>query len=306
MTIPPWTPAVRDGRVYGRGSCDIKGGMAAMLAALSRLAELPVQGRPNIVLACSINEEHGYTGAMALTRWWATGESALLPRLPDAILVTEPTSLDVVVAHKGVSRWRCQTHGRAAHSSRPENGENAIYAMAKVIAALEQYASEVAANLPAHALVGRPTLSVGTIAGGISVNTVPDCCAIEIDRRVLPGEDPLAARQGVIDFLAQRCPGVRMTHEPPFICSGGLSEQHNADLAQRVTAAIQRTGLTARRLGVANGTHGSAFSPLNVPTVVFGPGSIDQAHTADEWVEIAQLEMAVEILCEFGRTFATG
>jgi acetylornithine deacetylase len=302
MTIPPWEPAVRDGRVWGRGSCDIKGGMAAMITALSRLAKEPRRGRPTIVLACTINEEHGYTGATAIAQLWATGHSRILPRTPDAIIVAEPTSLDVVVAHKGVSRWRCHAHGRAVHSSRPQLGENAIYAMSKVLGALERYAVEVAPKRGTHRLVGTPTLSVGTISGGISVNTVPDECVIEIDRRVLPGEDALMARQEVIDFLQQQLPGtIRLTHEPHFICSGGLSEQRNGELAAQMTVAIRACGGKGEHIGVPYGTDASAYSPLGVPSVVFGPGSIEQAHTSDEWIEISQLEACVEMLCAFAR-----
>src|SRR5687768_3216693 len=94
MTIEPWTPVVRQGRLYGRGACDIKGGMAAMLVAISRLALEPPAGRPTIVLACTVNEEHGYTGASALPKMWAPGSRTILPRRPDAAIITEPTDLD--------------------------------------------------------------------------------------------------------------------------------------------------------------------------------------------------------------------
>ena len=192
MTIPPWTPTIRDGRVYGRGACDIKGGMACMLTALSRLAEERPRGRPTIVMACSVNEEHGFGGAPRMHELWEDG-SGFLPRAPDAVIVAEPTLLDVVVAHKGAVRWRCHARGRAGHSSQPHLGDNAIYRMARVLEALERYARDVAPTLGRHPLVGHPTLSVGLISGGVSVNTVPDCCTIEIDRRVLPDEDPQAA-----------------------------------------------------------------------------------------------------------------
>ncbi len=110
MTIDPWTPTVRDGRIYGRGSCDIKGGMSAMLSAVARLAAERPSGMPTIVMACTVNEEHGYTGALALPELWE-GENPFVARRPDAAVVAEPTDLNVVVAHKGALRWRCRTRG---------------------------------------------------------------------------------------------------------------------------------------------------------------------------------------------------
>src|SRR5438552_4443083 len=179
--------------------------MAPMITALARLAQEKPAGRPTVVLVCTINEEHGFTGAK---HWAATysgkmpdsghgpedvsaaGRSELLPRVPDAAIVAEPTKLNVVVAHKGASRWRCSTRGVATHSSQPHLGDNAIFHMARVLDVLDQYAQGVVPRLASHPLCGHPTLSVGLISGGISVNTVPDRCTIEIDRRGLPAEHP--------------------------------------------------------------------------------------------------------------------
>ena len=205
MTIEPWNPVIRDRRLYGRGSCDVKGGMAAMLGALVRLAETRksrLETCPTVIMACTVNEENGFTGATGLCRFWSDLDSPLIPRRPDAALVAEPTSLGIVVAHKGVVRWRCHTHGRAAHSSQPEQGDNAIYRMAAVVAALERYACEVLPTQAEHRLCGHPTLSVGTIAGGTGVNLVPRQATIEIDRRLAPGEQPAQAYQQAIAYVA--------------------------------------------------------------------------------------------------------
>lgn len=318
MTIEPFTPKIEGGRLYGRGSCDIKGGMAAMIAAVARLAKEKPAGRPTVVLACTINEEHGFTGA---THWAATysgtvpdsghgpevapaaGRSELLPRVPDAAIVAEPTKLNVVVAHKGAARWRCSTRGVATHSSQPHMGDNAVYHMGRVLAVLEEYGRDVAPGLASHPLCGHPTLSVGLISGGISVNTVPDCCTIEVDRRVLPVEDAQVALDHCLDYLQSKL-GAKsaVVHERPFMLTRGLADTINKELAERLSGVIRKHGGPGERIGVPFGTDAPHFAATGCPTVVFGPGSIDQAHTADEWVDLDQLRTAAEILYDFVRS----
>jgi len=302
MTIPPWSGEIRAGRIHGRGSCDIKGGMASVLTAVSRLQQLPSAERPTIVIACTMNEEHGFTGATHLRQLWQSGTSKLLPRAPDAIIVTEPTLLDVVVAHKGCIRWKCHTRGVATHSSQPQEGENAIYAMSPVVAALEAFARDVAPTIGEHSLLTPSTLSVGTIQGGVSVNTVPDHCEIQIDLRVLPGQDPHALRQQAIEFvLSQLADASKVTFEEPNIAADGLSDEHNGVFAESLAKTIRAKGHPGQLIGVAYGTDAAGLAVEDIPTVVFGPGSIAQAHTKDEWVSIEQLEQATEILYEFAR-----
>jgi acetylornithine deacetylase/succinyl-diaminopimelate desuccinylase-like protein len=302
MTIDPWKPQIRDGRLYGRGACDIKGGMTAMLGAVARLAAERPPGMPTVIMACTVNEEHGYSGASELPKLWQGNAGTIIPRRPDAAIVAEPTKLDVVVAHKGAVRWKCRTHGVAAHSSQPQRGKNAIYAMAPVLARLERYAAELGSVVPAHPLCGKATLSVGTIQGGLSVNTVPDACTIEIDRRLLPGEEALPAYEQVLAWLRDAAIDHRnVEHEHPYLLSTPLADRENGALADRLVAVLRRILGRGEKIGVPFGTNAARIAVAGVPTVVFGPGSIDQAHTADEWVSLDELTKASNVLYEFLR-----
>ena len=299
MKIEPFEPTVRDGRLYGRGACDVKGGMTSMLMALARLAQERPAGRPTVVMACTVNEEYGFTGATALAESFGTADG-LIPRPPDAVIVAEPTGLDVVVAHKGVVRWKCHTRGVAGHSAEPEQGENAIFKMTPVLAALERYQRTVVGELATHPLCGAPTISVGTIRGGVSVNTIPDRCTIEIDRRLCPQEDPDEAHAHAADYVTQSIrPGTRVDLEPPYMRALPLSDESNGQLAERLSEEARRIVGNCDRIGVPYATDAPCFSSLGIPTVVFGPGSIRQAHTDEEWVSLDEVRKASDILYQF-------
>lgn len=302
MTIEPWTPRVRQGRLYGRGACDVKGGMAALLVAIARLALERPAGMPTIVVACTANEEYGFSGARALAERCG-GQGGIIPRKPDAAVITEPTDLNVVVAHKGVVRWRCHTRGRAGHSAQPEAAENAIYKMAHTLVALERYQREVVGRLGSHPLCGPATMSVGTIRGGISVNTIPSQCTIEIDRRLPPGEEPGQAYRHAMDYLASAAAlDSPPEHDPPFMQGPALSDDANGPLADRLAQVVRDVRGGCSGVGVPYATDGAFMAAIGVPTVVFGPGSLAQAHTADEWLSLEQLRQAAEVFYRFGRT----
>jgi acetylornithine deacetylase len=300
MTIAPFDPVERDGRIYGRGACDDKGGMAAMLSAFARLVENRPPRAANVILSCTCDEEAGAKGMQDLTKLWSdpTRKGSLIARPPDLALIIEPTELDVVVAHKGATRWKIRTRGRACHSSDPSHGVNAIYRMARVVKALEEFADGLAYHVCPHALCGSPSLSVGRIEGGISVNTVPDECTIEIDRRVIPREDASHAMEHVAEHLRKHL-DFEFEMLPPWIAAPALPDDVNLPWADRLLPTVQSVTGRGKKIGVQFGTHASRTAASGVPSVVFGPGSIAQAHTKDEWIETKQLEQAAEVFYRF-------
>jgi len=304
MTIEPFTPQVLDGRITGRGASDVKGGLAAMLHAFAKLVKEKPTGATNVVLSCSCDEEFTTLGIRDLVTYWQekSGKSCLLTSKPDGAIVAEPTDLDVVVAHRGVTRFRVHTIGRACHSSDPTQGRNAIYTMARAVRYLEDYASWLPKSVPIHSLCGRPTMSVGRIFGGQSVNIVPDSCTIEIDRRLVPGEDPLVAWTTLREQLTERF-GPHIVTDEAWISSPALNNHDNAWLAESLLKCVENVAGRHRSLGVAYCTHASTISCAGVPAVVFGPGSIAQAHTEDEYIEIQQLDHAAEIYFQFAKSF---
>lgn len=300
MTIAPFEPVEKEGRLYGRGSCDVKGGLASMLSAFTRLVRERPTCRSNVVLSLTCDEEATSLGINHLTDSWVTGRAKyrLCPDRPDVAIVAEPTQLDIVVAHRGATRWKIRATGRACHSSRPNEGINAIYRMARVVRALEDYAEWLPGSRPAHPLCGPATLSVGRIEGGSSVNVVPDLCTIEVDRRVIPGEENLAVIEELSEFLRQRV-DFELIHESPYCASPALGDENNGGLAAELMSTIQSVVGVKTILGVPYGTHASRFARAKVPSVVFGPGDIAQAHTKDEWIEVSQLDQAAEVYYRF-------
>ncbi|MGH2355872.1 MAG: M20 family metallopeptidase, partial [Chloroflexota bacterium] len=283
---------VRDGRLYGRGACDTKGALAAMLVALERLRDRRQELGVNVLLLGAVDEEHQYRGVLAFIE-----QEIRRGRRIDAAVVGEPTELRVVVAHKGCVRTRISTVGRAAHSSRPDEGVNAVEHMAEVLGALRALRERLAARH--HPLAGSPTLSIGRVWGGTAVNIVPDRCTIELDRRIIPGETAdgaLAELDAALAGAQAANPALRVEREPPFVADWALDTPADAAVVQAAAVACREIGLSADPAGVAFGSDASKLQALaGVPSIVLGPGSIAQAHTPEEYVPVAHLPAAAEL-----------
>lgn len=288
MTIDPFGGVVKDGKLWGRGACDVKAGAAVMFAAFARLVKEKPPGSARVILAYTVDEEHTFLGVQELVK---RGLHA------DCAIVAEPTMLNIVRAHKGVVRWQIETTGRACHSSRPEQGVNAIHRMARLLVALEEYAAQLMAQ-PPDPLLGPRTLVVGRVTGGVSPNTVPDTCRIDIDRRLIPGEVPAAVIADLDAFLKARLEFPFVTHPPKLACPP-LSPDLSADLVARLGRAIDAVVGKHEVHAVPYGTDASTVAEVGIPVVVFGPGDIAQAHTKDEWIDLSQIEPAAEILFRF-------
>jgi acetylornithine deacetylase len=286
MTIDPFAAQIQGDRLYGRGSCDVKGGMAAMLTAFARVVrERPSRGL-NVIMACTVDEEHTFLGVQRLVQGKLRADMAV---------VAEPTQLGIVNAHKGVMRWHVFTSGRSCHTSAPEQGLNAIYAMAHILSAIERYGTTLRGSR-ADPVLGPPTLSVGRIEGGTSANTVPDQCRIEVDRRLIPGEETTKILGEFNHAIRELVGTVPFTCSEPWLQSPALDSGGSEDLVARLGRAINTVVGRHDVMAVPFGTDAASIAEAGIPTVVFGPGDIAQAHTADEWVSLEQVEKAAEIL----------
>jgi acetylornithine deacetylase/succinyl-diaminopimelate desuccinylase-like protein len=289
MTIAPFVPEIAGGRLSGRGSCDVKGSMAAMLLAFARLVRERPPGSASVLMACTVDEEFTHIGSSRLAEMQHGAELAI---------VAEPTLLNLVHCHKGALRWKIRTTGVACHSSTPHQGVNAIYRMGQVLELLQRHAGMLATSQP-HPILGPPTLSVGRIEGGQSVNVVPDWCEIEIDRRLIPGEDASHAMDTVRELAEGIFEGadcVQMSQ--PWVHMPALSPQCSAWLEPLSDAIESATGHRPSVMGVPFGTDAGPLSATGTPCVVFGPGDITQAHTKDEWIELEQVRQAAQAYFE--------
>jgi acetylornithine deacetylase/succinyl-diaminopimelate desuccinylase-like protein len=281
---PAFIPRRKTGRLHGRGACDTKGSVAAMLTALFELAAGRTRPQTTeIVFAGLIDEEHAQAGSRALAKSFSA----------DLAIVGEPTRLQIVTAHKGSLWLQLETRGRAAHGATPQLGKNAVLEMARVVEMLEtDYAGQLRRRK--HPLLGTATVNVGKISGGAQPNIVPDHCLIEIDRRTLPGEKNESVRREIAALLAARKLAARIS-DVKIAPALPLETDRSLPLVRQF---FRSTG-QSRAVGVDYFCDAAVLSAAGIPSVVFGPGDIAQAHTSDEWISLASLERGKNQLLAF-------
>jgi acetylornithine deacetylase len=297
MTVPPFQGEVVDGRLLGRGSCDMKGGIASILSAAAALAREGWE-EGELVVALVADEEHASIGAQALVEAGLTA---------DLCVVCEPTSLAVAPAHKGFAWTEVVVHGRAAHGSRPERGIDAIRNMGQLLVALSEIEARLEAA-PAHPLLGRGSIHAGTVVGGRAPSVYPDLCTLVLERRLLPGEAVAQGEAEIRELVARleaRIPDFRAT------VTGGLTrpgtevaEDHTLVLG--LLQAMVGQGLAPVVAPMSAWVDAAVFNEAGIPSVCFGPGSIEQAHAADEWCPIEEIEVAARVLEDWVRGVLPG
>jgi acetylornithine deacetylase len=286
MTHPPFGALERNGKLYGRGTADMKGGLGAMCAAAARAAARGIAGE--VIVAAVVDEEHTSIGTRELMR---RGVRA------DAAIVGEPTRLSIMPAHKGFAWIEVEVRGRAAHGSRHELGIDAILEAAAILGELDHLEREV---LPTrrHPLLGRPSLHVSTIEGGTGWSTYPDRCVIRVERRTLPHEradEPLEEVRGAI--ARARVRRASLEAETRLVLVQAPSDvAPDAPIVRALSDALALRGERVIVDGMSAWTDAALLNEAGIPAICFGPGDISLAHAAEEWIDIDEIERATSVL----------
>ena len=269
----PFTPIERDGRLYGRGAQDMKSGVAAMISAAGVLAQRGLDaGR--LIVAAVVDEEHSSIGADALVKSWTA----------DAAVVTEPTELDIAIGHKGFAWVEVEVLGKAAHGSRPKDGQDAILRMGRVLTQLEALDRHLQLRSP-HALVGTGSLHASIISGGRELSSYPDRATLQMERRTLPGEQEsiaVAEVQSILAALAHEDPTFAASARPVFSRPAYEVSRHHP-LPVAMCNAVARTGCSPRVAGASFWTDAAVLGHAGIPAVLFGPGGAG-LHSPEEFV----------------------
>jgi acetylornithine deacetylase len=286
MIHEPFTAELRDGRIYGRGSADMKGGLAAMCAAA--LAGVTSKAKKQILIAAVVDEEYDSLGLRALL---ASGVRA------DAAIITEPTRLAICPAHRGFAWFDVSLRGRAAHGSRYDIGVDAITHAGLLLAELDQLERTRDAGRR-HRLLGRGSLHASKIRGGVGMSTYPEECELAIERRTLPGESAEQAMREIIDA----CERVK-ARRPEFDARVTLSTAQlpsdvppDAPVVKRLRGALERENVPVKIEGLSAWTDAALLNEAGIPAICFGPGDIALAHAAEEFVPVEDIAIATRVL----------
>jgi acetylornithine deacetylase len=294
MQIDPFDPRIEQGRLYGRGSCDTKGGMAALVDALGRVLERGSLRR-NVIAVGEADEEFGSAGVLdVLARLGTRAREAGV-----WVIATEPTSLQIVTRHKGVVHARLRASGVACHSSDPSAGRNAIVGLARAILAVDDLGAELSERKDPK--LGPATLSVGMVDGGAATNIVPDAASAVIDRRLLPGESDATVR-AELEAALERAHLDDVEVDWCELRKAPLETPDDHPAVRACQRALGAAGLPIETGIAAFGTDAGVLAAHGLPGVVLGPGSIAQAHTSREWVEVAQVESMADFLTRLFET----
>ena len=290
---PPFSGLQSDGRIHGRGATDMKGGIAAAVAAIRKTVDSGVKLLGDIVFAATAGEESDSSGASRLV-----ANRAELPEFA-GIIIPEPTDFDIVTAHRGIFWLEIATKGKAAHGSAPHLGVNAISSAKALLNELENYRP----NVEHHALLGDCSMSINTIAGGKALNVVPDKCTIGIDFRTLPGQDQTDILRDMQDIFA------RLTSaEANFDAEISIIRQVEpleTDCSSNFVRDFCSTVGIAETKAVGFTTDGPHFAELGAPVLIFGPGKPELCHKPDEYIEISDVEKAADYYKDIISKFLT-
>jgi len=285
MTIDPFKPFVEDGRLHGRGACDMKGAIAAMIGAVKVLVKSRLHG--DLVFSAVVDEEYESAGVRKLVEEYRT----------DAAVVGEPTEMKVATTHKGFVWIEIEVKGKAAHGSVPEKGVDAILHAAKVVSRVEKLQENLGTRV--HPLLGPPKIHMSTIAGGTDWSIVPDRCLLRLERRTLPGE--LAASvmdeiKGVLQTIKEEDANFNATARSPYDMPP-LETQRDEKIVQLLQQThVELTGKEAPIIGLPYWTDGALLAKLaSIPTCIFGPGDIGVAHSADEYISVDDVLNSAEV-----------
>lgn len=289
----PFTPIERDGRLFGRGAQDMKGGVAAMIDAARVLVERGGMPDGKLIIAAVVDEEHSSIGADALVKGWRAGGA----------VVTEPTDLAIAVGHKGFAWVDIEVFGKAAHGSRPADGIDAIMRLGRVLSRLEKLDAALQAQ-PPHPLLSTGSLHASIVHGGLELSSYPDHALLQLERRTLPAESDSVVADEVATIL-----GELTRDDPTFKATARLVFSRpayelpaNHQLPRDLTAALQAIGHTPQVVGASFWTDAAVLGHAGTPSVLFGPGGAG-LHSIEEYVNVRDVTTCRDALVELAGKF---